>query len=165
MSKEELIISLLELKQSIAKIFNDNLYDNKISDIRRMLSRLRDILPIKHREEIKEKLYEIEHNENISEENGEYLRKLVRILINKKIYSPFDRDDLDQYRIRIIENLFDEASEEDYFQPILGKSSFKGNYKYHESRRGKEKRLSVRQYLTKVTLMMIDQVETAWASK
>ena len=87
MSKEELIISLLELKQSIAKIFNDNLYDNKISDIRRMLSRLRDILPIKHREEIKEKLYEIEHNENISEENGEYLRKLVRILINKKIQS------------------------------------------------------------------------------
>ena len=85
MSKEELIISLLELKQSIAKIFNDNLYDNKISDIRRMLSRLRDILPIKHREEIKEKLDEIEHNENISEENGEYLRKLVRILINKKI--------------------------------------------------------------------------------
>ena len=85
MSKEELIISLLELKQSIAKIFNDNLYDNKISDIRRMLSRLRDILPIKHREEIKEKLYEIDNNENISEENGEYLRKLVRILINKKI--------------------------------------------------------------------------------
>ena len=44
MSKEELIISLLKSKQSIAELFNNNLYDNKISDIRRILNRLRDIL-------------------------------------------------------------------------------------------------------------------------
>ena len=68
MSKEELIISLLKSKQSIAEFFNNNnLYDNKISDIRRI--RLRDILPRKYRREIKEKLYEIEHNKNLSEEN------------------------------------------------------------------------------------------------
>ena len=42
---EELIISILNSKQSIAKLFknNDNLCDNKISDIRKILSRLRDI--------------------------------------------------------------------------------------------------------------------------
>ena len=45
MSKEELIISLLKSKQSIAELFNNNnLYDNEISDIRRILSRLRDII-------------------------------------------------------------------------------------------------------------------------
>ena len=53
MTKEELIISLLKLKQNIAELFNNNnnnnLYDNKISDIRRILSRLRDILPKKDR--------------------------------------------------------------------------------------------------------------------
>ena len=88
MTKEELIIYFLKSKQSIAEIFNDNLYDNKKSDIRRILNRLRDILPKKHRKEIKEKLYKIEHNENLSEENEEYLRKLVRILNNKeKIWS------------------------------------------------------------------------------
>ena len=50
MSKEELKISLLKSKQSIAELFNsnnnnnnNNLYDNKISDIRRILSRLRDV--------------------------------------------------------------------------------------------------------------------------
>ena len=60
MSKEELIISLLKSKQSIAELFNNNnLYDNEISDIRRILSRLRDILPKKDRKEIKDKLYEI----------------------------------------------------------------------------------------------------------
>ena len=66
MSKEELIISLLKSKQSIAELFNNNnLYDNKISDIRRILNRLRDILPKRYRKEIKEKLYEIEHKENL----------------------------------------------------------------------------------------------------
>ena len=31
------------------------------------------------------------------------------------------------------------VSEEDYYKPILVKSSFKGNYKYYESRGDKEK--------------------------
>ena len=128
MAKEELINSFLKSKQSIAELFN-NLYDNKISDIRRILNRLRDISPRKYRKEIKEKLYAIEHQKNLSEEN-EDLRKLVRILNDKEKYSPYDRDDLDYYGIRDIENLFDEASEEDYYKPILVKSSFKGNYKY-----------------------------------
>ena len=52
-SKEELIISLLKSKQSIAELFNNNLDDDKISDIKRILNRLRDILPKKYRKEIK----------------------------------------------------------------------------------------------------------------
>ena len=35
--------------------------------------------------------------------------------------SPYDRDDLDYYGIRDIENLFDKVSEEDYSKPILVK--------------------------------------------
>ena len=162
MSKEELIISLLKSKQSIAELFNNDLYDNKISDIKRILNRLRDILPRKYRKEIKEKLYEIEHNENLSEaekeENDEYLRKLVRILNDKEEHSLYDRDDFDYYGIRDIENLFDEASEEDYYKPILVKSSFNGNYKYYESRGDKEKILSVKQYLNKITSHLYDLI-------
>ena len=56
MKKEDLIISLLKSKESIAELFNDNRYDNEISDIRRILSRLRDILPKKDRKEITDKL-------------------------------------------------------------------------------------------------------------
>ena len=115
MSKEELIISLLKSKQSIAEFFNNNnnnnnnhhhhhLNDSKISDIRGILNRLRDILPRKYRKEIKEKLYEIEYNENLSkakkEENDEYLRKLVRTLNNKEKYGLYDRHDFDYYGIR-----------------------------------------------------------------
>ena len=98
-SKEELIIFLLKSKQSIAELINNNLYDNKISNIRRILNRLRDILPKKYRKEIKDKLYEIEHQDNLSEaekeENDEYLRKLVRILNDKEKYSPYDCELLD----------------------------------------------------------------------
>ena len=53
MSKEELIISLLKSKQNIAELFNNNLDDDKISDIRRILNRLRDILPKRYIKEIK----------------------------------------------------------------------------------------------------------------
>ena len=156
-------------KQSIAELFNNNnnnnnnnLCDNKINDIRRIVSRLRDISPKKDRKEIKDKLYKIEHQRNLSEEekeeNDEYLRKLVRILNNKEKHSPYDCDDLVYYRIRDIENLFDEASEEDYYKSILVKSSFKGNYKYYESRGDKEKRLSVKQYLNKITPYLYDLI-------
>ena len=89
MKKEDSIISLFKSKESIAELFNDN-NNNEINDIRRILNRLRDILPKKDRKEIKDKLYKIEHQRNISEEererNDEYLRKLVRIL-NNKIWS------------------------------------------------------------------------------
>ena len=53
MSKEELIISLLKSKQSIAELFNNNLDDDKINDIKRIFNRLRDMLPKKYRREIK----------------------------------------------------------------------------------------------------------------
>ena len=86
MKKENLIISLLKSKEIISELFNDN-SNNEISDIRRILNRLRDILPKKDRKEIKDKLYKIEHQRNISEaekeENDEYIRKLVRIFNNK----------------------------------------------------------------------------------
>ena len=88
------MMSLLKSKQSMAELFNidNNLYDNEISDLRRILRRLRDILPKKDRKEIRDKLYEIEHQRNISEaekeENDEYLRKLVRILNDKEKHAP-----------------------------------------------------------------------------
>ena len=114
-------------------------------DIRRILGRLRDILPKKDWKEIKDKLYKIEHQRNLSEEekeeNDEYLRKLVRILNNKEEHGPNDHDDFDYFGIRDIENLFDKVNEEDYYKPTLVKSSFKANYKYYESRGNTEKEL------------------------
>ena len=160
MKKEDLIISILKLKENIVELFNDN--NNPYNDIKRIINRLRDIIPKKDRKEIKDKLYKIEHQRNISEaekeENDEYLRKLVRILNDKEEHSLYDRDDFDYYGIRDIENLFDEASEEDYYKPIFVKSSHKGNYKYYESNGDIEKKLSVYQYLNKIRPYLYDLI-------
>ena len=160
MKKEDLIISILKLKENIVELFNDN--NNPYNDIKRIINRLRDIIPKKDRKEIKDKLYKIEHQRNISEEeqeeNDEYLRKLVRILNDKEEHSLYDRDDFDYYGIRDIENLFDEASEEDYYKPIFVKSSHKGNYKHYESNGDIEKKLSVYQYLNKIRPYLYDLI-------
>ena len=132
MSKEELIISLLKSKQNIAELFNNNLDDDKTSDIREILNRFRNILPKKYRNEIKEELYKIEiffiNKKNLSEEekerNGDYLKKSVRILNNKEKYGLYD---FDYYGIRDKENLSDEVKEEEYYNLIIVKSYFKGN--------------------------------------
>ena len=144
MKKEDLIISLLKSKERIFELFNDDI-NNETSDIRRILNRLRDTLPKKDRKEIKDKIYKIKHQRNISEaekeENDEYLRKLVRILNNKEKYGPGNRDDFDYDGITDIPILFGQTSEEDYYKPIFVKSSHKGNYKYYESNGDIEKKI------------------------
>ena len=69
MKKEDLIISILKLKENIVELFNDN--NNPYNDIKRIINRLRDIIPKKDRKEIKDKFYKIEHQRNISEEEQE----------------------------------------------------------------------------------------------
>ena len=117
--KKEDLMSFLKSKIT-AELFNDNHYDNEISDIRRIINRLRDTFPKKDRKEIKDKLYKIEHQGNISEEekerNKEYPRKLVRIHNDKEKYGPGDCDDFDYYGIMDIPILFNETNEEDYYK-------------------------------------------------
>ena len=132
MKKEDLIISLLKSEESTTELFNDNCYDNEISDIRRIINRLRERLPKTDRKEIKDKLYKIEHQRNIPEEererNDENLRKVVRILNDKEKFGPDDRDDFDYYGIMDIPILFNETNKEDYYKPIFIKKYHKGNY-------------------------------------
>ena len=55
MSKEELIISLSKSKSSLAELFNNNLDNDKISEIKDILTKLRDILIKEYRKKIKKK--------------------------------------------------------------------------------------------------------------
>ena len=124
---------------------------DKISDIRITLSRLGNIITNNDRKKIKKELYETENKKNLSDEekekNYDNLVELVNKLNKKEKYKYHDRDDLDYHGIRDIENLFDNVNDNDYYKPILVKSSFKENYKYYESRGDKDKKLSVKQYL------------------
>ena len=86
--------------------------------------------------------------QNLSDKEKEeiynHLVKLVRTFDKKEKYKYHNRDDLDYYGIRDIENLFDDDNNNDYYKPILVNSYFKNNYKYYESRGDKNKHLSVK---------------------
>ena len=89
----------------------------------------------------------------------DHLVELVNTLNKKETYQYHDRDDLDYYGIRDIENLFDNDDDDnDYYKPILVESSFKNNYKYYESRGDKDKKLSVKQYLYKIMPYLSDLI-------
>ena len=145
---------------------DDDTYDGKIrgkiSDIRMILSRLGNIVTKNDRKKIKKELYEIEKKENLSDKEKEKiyddLVELVNTLNKKETYKYRDRDDLDYYGIRDIENLFDNDNDNDYYKPILVESSFKNNYKYYESRGDKDKKLSVKQYLYKIMPYLSDLI-------
>ena len=175
-TSEDLIITLLKSKssyteRSFGKIFNDNTDDDtyddkirgKISDINMIFSRLGNIVTNTDRRKIKKELHETEKKKNLSdnekEEIYDHLVKLVKTLNKKEKYQHYDRDDLDYYGINNIENLFGNLDDDDdYYKPILIKSSFKDNYKYYESRGDKDKKLSVKQYLYKIMPYLSDLI-------
>ena len=187
LKKEGLITSILKSEKSSAesnhlKHFNTNVDNNsvgnnanddygdtydgkikdKIGDITVMLSRLGDIVTKDGRVKIKNELYEIEDKKNLSDKEKEKiddnLLELVNKLNKKEKYRYHDRDDLDYHGIRDIENLFDADNNEDYYKPILVKSSFKENYKYYESRGDKDKKLSIEQYLDVIKPYLSDLI-------
>ena len=92
---------------------DDDTYDSKIrdkiSDIRNIVSRLRNAINQIDRKKIKKELYEIENKKkSLSDKEKEKiyddLVELVRTLDKKEKYKYHDRDDLDYHEIRGIEN-------------------------------------------------------------
>ena len=129
-----------------------------------ILSILANIVTNKDRKKATKKFDEIEKKKNLSAREKEniydHLLELVNTLNEKEEYKYHDSDDLDYYRIRDIENLFDNDNDNDdeYYKPILVESSFKNNYKYYESRGDKDKKLSVKQYLYKIMPYLSDLI-------
>ena len=56
--------------------------------------------------------------------------------------------------------MFDDNTDNDdnYYKPVLVKTSFKDGYKYYESRGDKDKKLSVKQYLYKIMPYLSDLI-------
>ena len=159
LTKEDLIFSLLKSESSPAernyiKYFNNNTNDeikSKINYIRIILSRLGNIITKNERKKIKKDLYEIEKKNNLSANEKEKiyndLIKLANTLDKEEKYKNINHDDLDYFGIRESEKLFGDIDNDDYYKPVLVKSSFKNNYQYYEIRGDKDKKLSIKQYL------------------
>ena len=154
---DDLIYTLLRSEKSLykdnyEKYISDNTIDelrSRINIIRMLLARLGDIITKKDRDKIRKKLHKIENKQKLTKTQKEkylnYLIELVNFLDKKEKYMHKDYDDINYTGIRNIENLF--ISTDDYYEPVLVKSSFDGNYEYYEIRGDKDEKLSARQYL------------------
>ena len=79
------------------------------------------------------------------EEIEKNLDELERNLYKTKKY--YDYDDAEYRGIKDVKDLFDLSINEDYYKPIITKSTFYNNYVQYESRRNKDKILTFNEYL------------------
>ena len=108
-----------------------------------------EILLLKKTDKVRKNLYETENEQKITKTKKEsylnYLIELVNFLDKKEKYIHKDYDNINYTGIRDLQILF--TSTDDYYEPVLVKSSFDGNYEYYETRGDKDKKISACQYL------------------
>ena len=84
--------------------------------------------------------------------------KLANNLDIKEEHKHSDHDNLDYFGIRELENLFGDIDDDNYYKPVLVKSSFKNNYKQYENRGDKDKKISIKQYLYMIIPYLSDLI-------
>ena len=152
-SEEDLIKILSKPKPKIS------LSKMKIKEIKREFSELRHIFSKSNINEFRRRLYNIKNQKNLStpeiKQTEKNLLELEKSLYNLKKY--YDNDDNVYQRIRDIINLFGEV-DGDYYKPIKTKSAFDGNYIEYESKGGKDKNLSPKEYLDMIRPYLRDMI-------
>ena len=111
--------------------------------------------------EIRENLYKIGNEKNLSETKIKEIKKsfneLEENLSKTKKY--YDYDDNVYRGIRNARDLFDLSIDEDYYEPIIVKSAFDGNYIQYESKGDKGKNLSIKRYLKRIKPYLSDLID------
>ena len=82
----------------------------------------------------------------------------MNILNKKEEYKYSNYDDLDSFGKRDMENFFININDADYYKPTLVKSSFNNSYENYAIRGNRDKKLSVKQYLTKIMPHLTDLI-------
>ena len=171
LSKEDLIYTLLRseknyLEDNYMKYINNDTDDKiktKINNIRLTLPTLGNIVPKKYKNILRKDLYEIENKKNLTKAQRERiynnLIKLANILDKKEEHKYSDYDDMDNFGLRDIENLFHNIDDSDYYKPALVKSSFNNNYEEYEMRGDRNKNLSVEQYFYMITPKLAELID------
>ena len=127
----------------------------KINIIRILAPKLSNSLAKEERNVIRKELYTIENKKRFTKTHRQkayaYLIESLNTLDNKEKYQHSDHHDLDYFRIRDIEHLFNAIHLNDYYKPALIKSVFLNNYEEYKIRGDKNKNLSLKQYLHMIT--------------
>ena len=108
--------------------------------------------------EIKKNLYEIENKKGLSASKKikKYLNKLEERIYKLNTY--YDYDDVEYRGIKDIKDLFDLSISEDFYKPIILNGAFNNNYIQYESKRDKEKILTISEYLDMIRPYLVDML-------
>ena len=132
----------------------------RIKEIREEFNESRYTFSKLKRKEIRENLYKIEKGKNLSKskikEIEKNLTELEENLLKSKKY--YEYDDSEYRGIRNVRDLFDLSIDEDYYEPILVKRAFDGNYILYESWGEKEKNISIKRYLKMIMPYLSDLI-------
>ena len=79
-------------------------------------------------------------------------KKFVSIIQKNNIKTKkyYDYDDIEYRGIRNVRDLFHLSIDEDYYKPIIARGAFNSSYIQHETKGGKGKNLSIKEYLNMI---------------
>lgn len=156
-SEDELLYALLRSEKALQ---HDNYlkYVNfatksdlkeRINHVRLMTAKLGNILTNKEQHEIASEMHRMENTKHTKTTRERDIIRLVKItndLYNKQKQYTSRHHDQTYYGIKDIENLLEDEID-DYYEPILVRSSFDNNFEEYEIRGDKKKNLSIKEYI------------------
>lgn len=115
----------------------------RINHVRILAAKLGNILTKEERNTIRKELFKFE-NTKLSKTKRERaparLIELTNTLQSRRKY----QHDYDYHGIRDIEHLFNTIDHDDYYKPILARSSFENNFEQYEIRRDQTQKFNVK---------------------
>ena len=145
LSREDLIYTLLRSEKSLYEDNCEKYISNNTTD--ELRSRINiyslldwEILLLKKTDKVRKNIYETENEQKITKTQKErylnYLIEFVNFLDKKEKYIHKGCDNINYTGIRDLQKIF--ISTDDYYEPVLIKSSFDGNNEYYEIRGDKD---------------------------
>ena len=137
---------------------SENKNKTRIEKIKEEIKKLQHKFSRQELKEILKSLYEIENRKNLSasKKTKKCLNKLEKIIYKLNIY--YDYDDVEYRGIKDINDLFGFSISEDYFKPIIVNNAFNNNYIQYESKRDKDKILTITEYLNMIRPYLVDMI-------
>ena len=129
----------------------------RINHVRILASKLGNILTKEERNTIRKEMFKFENTKLTKTKRGRAIARLIELtntLQNRQKY----QHDHDYHGIRDIEHLFNTIDHDDYYKPILARSSFENNFEEYEIRRDKHKNLTLNQYLATIVQQLTDLI-------
>ena len=137
---------------------SENKNKTRIEKIKEEIKKLQHKFSRQKLKEILKSLYEIENRKNLSasKKTLKCLNKLGKIIYKLNIY--YDYDDVEYRGIKDINDLFGFSISEDYFKPIIVNNAFNNNDIQYESKRDKDKILTITEYLNMIRPYLVDMI-------